>query len=226
MNLRQIFKEMTNFMHPNNSIDDPDPWDDSAFTRLDTLTGASDDKRDLTRENATKIRQKTLRAGSINTDEAVEPAMRVLGEYHNPAVFYYQYCGPTAATAEDLVWNTAFRLDPASAVRANSDEWKKIASEFRIPDTRAYQLVPEKILACYRTLEEYTERNDCPRYVHPEELRTVGPTVADSAAETAFEHLGDFPGVTPPDLDKPAWETTTDATAESEASTDTETHAD
>lgn len=217
MQLEYFIDTMTDIMRPNSTVEEPDPWEESPFKKLYNATDISDRKAELILQNAEKIRDKVLSSGSIAKDEAVEPAMGTLeSAAHQPDSFYYRHCGPTAATAENVEWNTAFRIDPEEALEYRSDGWNEIASEFRIPDSRTYELVPKKIRVCYRTLEEYTERNDCVRYIHPEAFRWVGPQLTRNGLDYAMDYLSEFPGVIAPDPDKPAWEHTETDTADAE----------
>jgi len=187
--------------------DDTGPWDDTPFTPTYRLRGdPSDRKGELTRQNAKKIRDKVLRSDSITTDEAVETAMATLDRSHKPSAFYYHTCGPVAASADDVRWNSAFRIDLDVAPEPKSDEWERVASEFNLSQQDDRDLVPEKIVHCYHKLVEKTRENDGDRAMHPGELADYGPVVRDRPRQTAFDCLSQVPGVDGPDSSRPAWE--------------------
>lgn len=198
---------MTEYMRPDESSTDPDPWEEVPFSQIYKAVDVSESKDELIRTNAEKIHAKVTKDGRISSDEAVEPAMATMSNVpQESAAFYYRYCGPVAATADDVEWRTAFRLDLDDALECKSEAWKAKASEFSIRDSRQYDLVPDAIASYYGALEEATRRNDCERYMHPEEFYTVGPQITQSARLHALDHLEKFPGVIPPEEDGPAWE--------------------
>lgn len=215
--------DMTDYMIRGNSVEEEtDPWNESPFTKTWELAGDPGEKKpEKALQNAKKIRDKTLRAGSISSDSAVEPAMDTLSGSHTPAAFYYRVCGPVAASADDVEWNTAFRVDLTEAPELHSEEWKEVVSEFNLSHRAEDNMVPKKIKSCYGALLKKTKRNDGKRAIHPEELDLHGPVIRDRDRRTAFEHIAKLPGVDGPDNSTPAWERSeTAATAQ-----ETESHA-
>jgi len=195
------------YMTRGNDHDDTDPWDETPFTPTYQLRGVpSDRKHELARENAEKIRDKVLRSSSISSDSAVESAMGTLGTSHKSEIFYYHTCGPVAATADDVRWNSAFRVDLEKAPEPQSDEWRRVASEFNLTQQDERDLVPDKIVACYLQLVQKTEQNDGDRAMHAEELADYGPVIREKAHRPVFDCLSKVPGVDGPDSSKPAWE--------------------
>jgi hypothetical protein len=202
----EIDTNMTEYMKSGKSIDPPDPWGESPFEQLDNLRGVPSEKlQETIRTNAGKIRSKTLRTGEIRTDEAVEPAMSQHATDQVPELIYYRRAGPIADSAEDIRWNTTYRLAP-DAPTFKSEAWKEAAAALDIPDSNRTELVPELVTVWYSALDTRRQIHDRIEAIHPEELKRIDPCVSGGGYRRAFEYLEALPGVEAPDKDAPAWE--------------------
>jgi hypothetical protein len=219
---------MTNYdyMTQNNSIEEPNPWEESPFRKIDRLIGQPDNKTSRALKNAKKIRSAVLRDGELMEDSAAVDGMATDLSAQTPKFAYYIYAAPVADAAEDVHWRHAFRLSLDEAPEFNSDEFKEAASTLTIPDTDNGDKIARKVARMYSHLREVTADNDGQRAVSPWELKGEGPVLQDRHEERALRYLSDFPGVTAPARDGPAWveateETDTDGSEEYEASEDT-----
>jgi hypothetical protein len=234
--MRQKLADLWNRVRPNtpnqptmsymirgNSIDDTDPWKDTPFTptaRLESRT--TDSLHEYVRRGATRVYEELNRRGELSEVRTswFEPEQTCY-RAGSAGAFYKIEVAPVVATADDVTWNSAFRMDLDAAPAHKSEEWKDIASDFRLSERDAERGIPSSVSCAYSHLETLTERDDGDRAVSPEELRNNGPRVSDRAFDQVVELLATFPGVDAPDDDAPVWELSDESAAKSTTSGET-----
>ncbi len=215
---------MTDYMKRGNSSTDPDPWEDTPFTRTAELRGKGSDALDeYVRKGATRVYNELQRGGELSeVRTGWFEADRTCYSSSTTQAFYLFEVGPVVATADDVRWNSAFRIDLEDAPAHKSDAWKDHASKFDLSERDAELGIPSKVSCAYSELETLTERNDGARAIHPRELRKRGPRVADRAFEDTIALLATFPGVDAPTDDAPAWELVDESAAKPATAKETE----
>jgi len=200
--------------------DDSIDWQNKPYCRTDSLKAkASDSIEKYTERGATRLYDELVstRNGELS-DVRTSWFDDVQGVGYDATGLYFYVVGPVVATAPGVTWNSAFTMTE-EAPEFKSEAWKDIASNFNFSERDEQKGIPSKVMCMYSALEDYTQRNDCHRAVHPKELRSHGPRVTDRAFEIATESLATFDGVCGP-TEGPAWTYTdpeavaTDSTAE------------
>ena len=210
---------MPDYMKTGNSHDDTDAIEKSPFKRIYWIPPNKDDQNvTAALEGAEKIRNTVLNRGEIQTDEAVENACPVATTSMAKDWAYYRRAGPLAATADDIVWRTAYTLAD-NAPEPNSEQFKEEASELAIPEHAEH--APKLVLDFYRYLHDKHDTDGRP--VHPEELKGEAASVLalDNVYDRAFRFLDQLPWVESPARSGPAW---SEATEEADATEEVATH--
>lgn len=216
-------KNMSYMKRNDDSID----WDNKPYCRTDSLKAKSSEKIEKwTEHGADRLYTELVNTpGGELADVRTSWFDDVQGVGYDATGLYFYEVGPVVATAPGVTWNSAFSMTE-EAPEFKSEAWKEVASNFNFSDRDEQKGIPSKVMSMYSGLEDYTQRNDCHRAVHPKELRSHGPRVTDRAFEIATESLATFDGVCGP-TEGPAWTYTdpeavaTDSTAETTESEET-----
>jgi len=203
---------MTRYMRSGESVEPHDPLEASSIEierthRIETIT--DEDRLEAVRENVEKI-YRAAESRPIEDDEQVVQAMNLLWSPQSPEECYYFSIAPVAARIDGLEWQSAYRVDFSDTVAVGSDDFVEVASEFNIPNSSRYDLVPKFITHAYKRMRQLAERNSGYTYIHQYELEGTGktPYLSQRGYDSSMKYVGRLPGITPPDSDAPAWELT------------------
>lgn len=201
--ISKLKQKMSDYMTQGNDVSDPDIIEESPFERVYVLPPNRDDANvERALEGAEKIRNTVLNRGGIENDSAVEDACPWPNENTSRSWVYYRIAGPLAVTAEDIRWNTAYRLSD-DAPHPGSDAFKSEASKLEIP--KSFEWTSQLVSDYYTHLYDIKQKDDRP--CHPQELFGESTVQAkDRTYERALSYLDKLAFVIEPERNVPAWE--------------------
>ena len=204
--ITKLRQKMSDYMRAGEDLpeNDPDPFEETPFRRVEEVKLSSDDWLDVIIPEAEKIRSTAQRRGPITSDDAVIDALALPRETIDAETFYAWKVGPVAATCDDLTWKSAYTLNLEDAPEPNSEAFREAASDLRIPNSAAMKLGPKFVSGAYRELYEHTVETGRP--IHPVRLKyEANVRLPKRGYSQAFRFLNQLPGVEAP-ADSVAWE--------------------